>query len=137
MIDYKVVERENPISGDKIFYAMADTVTPMTLDEVSELIERRCTLSSADVKAVLDALQFEVLHALSDGKSVRLGDLGSFRPTIASRSAASAEAFTADNIQRLRVRFTPSAELAARMKADRVQMRNVTPSASGGGESGL
>ena len=128
MINYKVVERENPLTQEKMFYAMADTVTPMTLDEVAELIEKRCTLSSADVKAVLDALQFEVLHALLDGKSVRLGDLGSFRPTVSSKSANSADEFDSSNIKRVRVRFTPSAELSDRLRTDRVQLRNVTAS---------
>lgn len=50
-------------------------------------------MSSADVKAVLDALQYEVIDALQNGNSVRLGDLGSFRLSIkANGSNPSAEA---------------------------------------------
>ena len=116
---------------------MVNPVTPMTLDQVAELIERRSTISTADVKGVLDALQFELIHALSDGKSVRLGDLGSFRPTLSSRSAESAEAFLPSNIKGVRVRFTPSSALTERLRVDRVSLRNVTdPVVPGADEEG-
>lgn len=48
-------------------------------------------MSIADSKAVLDALQYGVITALKDGKSVRLGDLGSFRLTISSEGVATVE----------------------------------------------
>lgn len=137
MISYRVVERENPVTRQKVYYALVNPVTPMTLDRVAELIERRSTISTADVKGVLDALQFELLHALMDGKSVRLGDLGSFRPTLSSRSAESAEAFLPSNIEGVRVRFTPSAALTERLKIDRLSLRNVTdPAVPGADEEG-
>ena len=85
---------------------------------------------------MLDALQFEVRNALVDGKSVRLGDLGSFRPTLSSRSALSADAFLPANIKGVRVRYVPSAALKNDLKLDRVSLRNVTPAASGGDDEG-
>ena len=136
MISYKVVERENPSTRQKVFYAQVSPVTPMTLDQVAELIERRSALSSADVKGVLDALQFEVLHALLDGKSAPLAAPGSSRPTLASRAAATAEEFQPGNIKNVRVRFTPSASLMERLRANRVSLRNVTAPATGSEEEG-
>ncbi len=136
MLTYKVVERQNALTKQLQYYAQVSPVTPVTLDQIVELIEKRSTVTSADVKAVLDALQFEVRNALVDGKSVRLGDLGSFRPTLSSRSALSADAFLPANIKGVRVRYVPSAALKSDLKLDRVSLRNVTPAASGDDDEG-
>ena len=136
MLTYKVVERQNALTKQLQYYAQVSPVTPVTLDQIVELIEKRSTVTSADVKAVLDAHQFEVRNALVDGKSVRLGDLGSFRPTLSSRSALSADAFLPANIKGVRVRYVPSAALKSDLKLDRVSLRNVTPAASGDDDEG-
>ena len=136
MLTYKVVERQNALTKQLQYYAQVSPVTPVTLDQIVELIEKRSTVTSADVKAVLDALQFEVRNALVDGKSVRLGDLGSFRPPLSSRSALSADAFLPANIKGVRVRYVPSAALKSDLKLDRVSLRNVTPAASGDDDEG-
>ena len=114
------------MTRQKLFYAQVADVKPVTLDKIVDLIEKRSTVSSADVKAVLDALQYEIKNALEDGKSVRLGDLGSFRPTIASRSAGSAEEFLPSNIKAVRVQFTPSSKLKSDLAIDRVSIQRVT-----------
>lgn len=137
MIPYKVQAKKNPKTDRTAWYAqMADT-QPMTLDEVNDLIEKRSTTSSADVKAVLDSLQFEVFQALRNGKTVRLGDLGSFRPTITSDGAPDRESVTAELIRRVRVRFTPSSRLRRLMDKGNVSFRRVAPAAAeDGGEAG-
>ena len=137
MLTYKVVERQNALTKQLQYYAQVSPVTPVTLDQIVELIEKRSTVTSADVKAVLDALQFEVRNALVDGKSVRLGDLGSFRPTLSCRASLSAEAFTAANLKGVRVRFTPSARMETELKLDRVSVRLVTDEAPADDEGGL
>ena len=114
-------------------------VRPLTLDKIAELIEKRSTVSSADIKAVLDALQFEILNALEEGFSVRLGDVGSFRATLTSRSADSAEAFLPSNIKGIRVRFTPSAKLNEELTPDKVSVVRMAeaPDAGADEEGGL
>lgn len=87
---------------------------PMTLAQITKRIEKRSTVSSADVKAVLDALQSEVIDALQNGNSVRLGDLGSFRLTIKANgtdTAAEAKAKGANLIKEVSVQFTKSATM--------------------------
>ena len=77
-------------------------------------IEKRSGVSSASVKAVLDALQYEILQTLADGNSVRLGDLGSFRLTIARRGRIDGERSKgkgANLIKRVSVRFTKSSAM--------------------------
>ena len=89
---------------------MAPT-TPVTLAQIIKRIEKRSTVSSADVKAVLDALQYEVIDALQNGNSVRLGELGSFRLSIkanGSDTSAEAKKVGANAIKAVNVQFTKS-----------------------------
>ena len=74
-------------------------------------IEKTCTVSSADIKAVLDALQHEIVESLRAGNSVRLGDLGSFRATLSSSGVEAPENVSASLIKSVRVRFTPGAKM--------------------------
>ena len=125
-LKYRIVERQNALTKTLQYYAQVEPVEPLTLQDIAEGIEKTSTVSSADIKAVLDALQFEVIRALRAGNSVRLGDLGSFRPTLTSRSALSAEAFTRDNLKGVRVQFTPSGRMRTELALDRVSVRLVT-----------
>lgn len=92
MIKYVIRAKKNLLSPGKEvkYYPQAAPSTPMTLSQITRRIEKRSTVSSADVKAVLDALQTEVIDALQNGNSVRLGDLGSFHLTIKANGAATA-----------------------------------------------
>lgn len=81
------------------------------LAQIVKQIEKRSTVSSADVKAVLDALQYEVIEALKNGNTVRLGDIGSFRLTIKAEGVATAieaKIKGAKLIKQVNVQFTKS-----------------------------
>lgn len=114
MIEYKARAARNITTGEVVYYPAAVLSGTMKIAAVAAEIEKRSTVSSADVKAVLDALQFEVKQALADGHTVRLGDLGSFRPTVvAARGSDEKTEVTARDISHIRVRFTPSSQLQA------------------------
>ncbi len=115
MIQYAVRYIKNATTGDKLYFPQAVLSGTMKLTDVATEVEKRSTVSSADVKAVLDALQFEVRQALADGHTVRLGDLGSFRPTLSAQGADDVKKATTSLIKRVRVRFTPSAALQAEL----------------------
>ena len=87
---------------------------PVMLRTIVGRIEKRSGVSSASVKAVLDALQYEILQTLADGNSVRLGDLGSFRLTMHGEgvtTAKEAKEKGANLIKRVSVRFTKSSTM--------------------------
>ena len=84
MINYQVIPRRHLQSGKKYYYAQIAKVQPFGIDAIIEVISVRTTIASADVKAVLDALQNVTLRLVSEGQSLRLGDLGSFSPTLSS-----------------------------------------------------
>ena len=111
MIKYVIRAKKNPIAKIVKYYPQIAPTTPVTLAQIVKRIEKRSTVSSADVKAVLDALQYEVIEALQSGNSVRLGDLGSFRLSIkANGSTTSDEARRtgANAIKAVNVQFTKS-----------------------------
>lgn len=111
MIKYVIRAKKNPIARSVKYYPQIAPTTPVTLAQIVKRIEKRSTVSSADVKAVLDALQYEVIEALQNGNSVRLGDLGSFRLSIkanGSDTSAEAKKTGANAIKAINVQFTKS-----------------------------
>ena len=111
MIKYLLISRKNPITKEYAYHASAIPVTPVKLEEIAENISATCTVTSADVKAVLDALQAQVINCLRNGQSVRLGDLGSFHARLASAGAPTEEEFSMEHVRGIRVRFTPSSKM--------------------------
>lgn len=108
MIYYNVIKRKSPKDGTVKFYASANRASYATLNQVAENISRECTLTVHDIKAVLSSLQEQIILQLQDGKSVRFGDLGSFRATLQSKGVVNKEDFKKSNISRVMVRFVRS-----------------------------
>lgn len=112
MIKYVIRAKKNPLKKNVVkYYPQMAPTSPLTLDQIIKRVEKRSTVSSADVKAVLDALQYEVMEALASGSTVRLGDLDSFRLTMKSEgaeTAAEAKRKGAQLIKRVNVQFTKS-----------------------------
>jgi predicted histone-like DNA-binding protein len=114
MIKYQLISRKNPITKEYLYCAQAEAVTPVKLEEVAESISASCTVGMADIKAVLYALQEEIVRCLRNGQSVRLGDLGSFHARLSAKGVATVEAFEKNPSEYLKsvlVRFTPSSKM--------------------------
>lgn len=155
MIKYVIQAKKNPLKKNEVkYYPQMAPSTPMTLAQIVKRVEKRSTVSSSDVKAVLDALQFEVIEALEAGNTVRLGDLGSFRLTIKAQgvdTAAEARKKGAQLIKRVNVQFTKSTAMRDTLDArildfafqeniinasDGASGRSGNPGGSGSGEAG-
>ena len=123
MIKYVIQEKKNPLNGEVKYYPQIAPATPMTINQIIKRVEKRSTVSSADVKAVLDALQYEVIDTLESGNSVRLGDLGSFRLTIKAdgmATAAEAKKQGAKLIKQVKVQFTKSTAMRDAFEVQRL-----------------
>ena len=86
-IRFKVIERGQPGvagGGEKKFYASNMISGNSDIEELTEDIEKISTVSGADIRAVLYALTDVIPSMLADGKSVKLGEIGSFRASISS-----------------------------------------------------
>lgn len=111
MLKYNVIPRKSPVDKSVKYYGQLVPVTPVKMADLAENISKECTVTVHDVKAVLSALEEQLISQLRSGRSVRLGDLGSFRPTIGSEGVAQEADFTVSNIKGVRVRFLGSANL--------------------------
>lgn len=109
---YYLVSRRNPLKREEIkWYAQPVRVRPIELQTLATDIESRTTLSSADVKGLLDAVEHELIAQLAAGNRVALGDLGSFKLKIRSRGEKEKKKFTPKNILGTRVLFRCSTKL--------------------------
>jgi predicted histone-like DNA-binding protein len=126
-IKFKVIERGQPgVAGGGIKKQYASPVMDgeLTLAGMTKAIEKICTVSGADIRAVLYALVDVAVDSLADGTIVRLGDLGSLRITLSSEGKNLAPEVTASTIKDVGVIFTPGTrikEALATVKFEKVQ----------------
>ena len=116
MIQYVVRSKKSPRTGTYKYYCEIGPATPIMRKQIIEEIEKTCTLTASDVKACLDALETSIIQHLSAGQAVRLGDLGSFRPTISSWGTTEREKADATLIRKVRCRFTQSGTMGLRLQ---------------------
>ena len=95
---YVVVERKNPLKPQEAakFYAMARSNRRVDTDEVISRVSERSSYSIGELKGCITEFLLEMKNQLALGNIVLLGDMGSFRVTIATGNATeTAEKFKA------------------------------------------
>ncbi|MFL1608374.1 HU family DNA-binding protein, partial [Riemerella anatipestifer] len=97
--------------GDKKFYASSVYQGEKTLEGLTKDIEKISTVSGADIRAVLYALVDVMQTSLSEGRIVRLGELGSMRVSLSSEGKAKEEEVTSAAVKSAKVLFTPGSDL--------------------------
>ena len=85
-------------------------------EELSEMIEKKSTMSRGDVMGVLAEVESTACYMLEKGHPVKLGILGTFFPSIETKSVDSPEKVTSRLIKRLKILFKPSTYLKKRLK---------------------
>ena len=83
----------------------------VTTRNLSESINQKCTLTVADVRAVLAALNTEMYNALSDGYIVHLEGIGRFSLSLKCAPDVNPEYVNAADIKVKGIHFTPDQEL--------------------------
>jgi predicted histone-like DNA-binding protein len=119
-IQIKSVERGQPGvagGGVKKFYASPVHDREISLEGLTKAIEKTSTVNGADIRAVLYAMVEEAVNGLSDGRIIRLGDLGSLRITLNSEGKDTAEEVTATSVKKAGVIFTPGKKLQEMLKS--------------------
>ena len=113
-IKFKVIERGEPGvkgGGAKKFYASPVTKGELTLAGLTKAIEKICTVSGADIRAVLYAMVDVAIDNLGESNIVRLGDLGSLRASLSSDGKDSEKEVDANAIRKASVVFTPGSRI--------------------------
>ncbi|MDH6304501.1 putative histone-like DNA-binding protein [Parabacteroides sp. PF5-5] len=98
-------------AGKTKTYASAKANGYCDLKKLCKLISARSAMSSADVKAILDSLNWVMDVELQSGNIVQLGEFGNFRLSLSSEGTDKEEAFTASNIRKAKIVFFPGASL--------------------------
>ena len=94
--------------GYKKWYARVVKQGEMTMDDVERKIQGRCTVTRADVRAVLSALYEVVGMGLKDGYVVNLDELGKFYLSIRSASVDNPDDFSVQkHVKEIVCKYTP------------------------------
>lgn len=118
MIRLKKVQRPNPldVNAERKYYLSAKSAGEISLEELSENIADRCTLTEADVLATLSALQREMTRNLMSGKIVRFGSFGSFQLSLNSSGVENADDASLAQVKGVRVRFRPGTRIQENLR---------------------
>lgn len=92
-------------------FAVAKSSGYCNMEKLCELISNRSAMSSADVKAVLDSLNWAMGLELRSGNIVQVGEFGNFRLSLTSIGTATEEEFKATKIKKARIVFFPGSSL--------------------------
>ena len=114
-VTYSVSPRVNPSEKGTPpkYYGHVQARGDVSLREMSERIQATCTVTKADVYAVLVALEDVITEALRGGEIVRMGDLGTFQIGISSKGALTEEDYDTSLIKKARINFRPGSALVS------------------------
>ena len=109
---------KNPVDKSVNFHVQSASQPVVGLDELADRIANSSTVGRPDIKAVLDALQYEIIQALRNGRSVRLDEIGTIYSRLQSEGFPTQEACWkagAKAVRKVTVCFRRSQEIARRV----------------------
>ena len=118
-VTYSVVPRINPRDKEAApkFYAQAQARGDVNIRDMATRIQSTCTVTKADVYAVLVALEDVIVEALQNGEIVRLGELGTFQVSLSGKGAETSDDYDASLIKKARINFRPGLTLAGMLSS--------------------
>ena len=84
---------------------------------MADRIQKTCTVTRAEVMAVLVALEDVIMEALEGGEIVRLADLGTFQIGLSGRGAETEDTYDVSMIRKARINFRPGIALSGILAA--------------------
>ena len=112
---FKLIERRNlgkdNKDNPKKFYAQAINNGYVPFAELCSDIAETCTLTSADVKAVLDRMNYMLDKHLKAGRIVQFGEIGNFRLAVGSTGSLTEKDFSTSLIKPPKIVFSPGSTL--------------------------
>lgn len=112
-VTYSVVPRKNLLKKDEPakFYAQAQAHGDVDIKEMSQRIEKSCTVTRADVMAVLIALEDTIVEGLQRGEIVRMGEIGTFQIGLRGKGAEVEADYNVSLIKQAKINFRPGVAL--------------------------
>ena len=115
-INVKVAKKVLHFTKEKkeIYVAKADRGDVIGPDKIAELIAKDTGARPAQVKMILNTLTDSMITWLEEGHGVKLGNYGSFMPSVRSASSENPEKV---GVKRMRLTFYPSKDLYTKVGA--------------------
>lgn len=111
-ITYRIIRRKNNIGGKKDVYILhAIKSGEVDLERLAYEISHQCSLSEADVWAVLVALGQQMQHHLEDGKTVNLDRIGRFNIGFKCKAQENPDDLKPSEIKDFHINYQPSLKL--------------------------
>jgi predicted histone-like DNA-binding protein len=114
-VKFRLINRQNlgkdADTNPRKHYAQAVNNGYVTFDELCVDISENCTLTSADVKAVMDRMNFTLDKHLRAGRIVQFGEIGNFRMAVGSSGAVDEKDFSTSQIRTPKIVFVPGKRL--------------------------
>ena len=110
---YSITKCQNPLNreADSKYYASAEYGEEIDVNALAKEISKSCTLTPADIVAVIESFLDKMPQYLKSSNRIRLNKFGIFKLSFSSVGHDKAEDVSSNDIKSLRVLFTPSAEL--------------------------
>lgn len=89
----------------------------VTLSQLAREIADITSLGRGDVESVLTHLSEIAIRYATMGYSVSLGDLGTLTPRLSAKALPTGKKYTADNIRKVNVRYSPSLDMKEKLRA--------------------
>src|SRR5512133_2514760 len=104
-LQFNAVERPNPLTKEKKWYASPKQTGKRDLKSISKDLAELSSLSAGDVQNVIVNLIDQLPKWLMEGISVKLDGFGSFRLSFSSEGVVTKEEVTANLIKDVRIIF--------------------------------
>ena len=113
----RAIQRANPRDKDapKKWYAVQNSTGLVPETKVAELISDETTLNPSEALMSIRQLRKIIERLMADGHSVKLGDWGTFSPSVNSKGKDKKEDLKATDINAV-INFQPGEELKAAMQ---------------------
>ncbi|WP_242457174.1 HU family DNA-binding protein [Treponema zioleckii] len=105
---YSVTKRQNPLNreADSKYYASAEYGEEIDVNALAKEISKSCTLTPADIVAVIESFLDKMPQYLKSSNRIRLNKFGIFKLSFSSIGHEKAEDVSSNDIKNLRVLFT-------------------------------
>ena len=134
MLQFEIKSKVSPLGdrkGQAVYYAQPIAQSKLGIETLKKRIERETSLTAGDVQNALTSMSHIVCEALSEGRNVDLGELGSLRLVIPSKMMDNKEDVTvAKALKTPKIVFTP--KQAMKDAANSVQL-NINRDSTGEG----
>ena len=110
------IERMNPLTKTKKWYAAIKTIVQVKEKAVAKQIANETTLNPKEAEMALSQLEKVLISNLMASSSVQLGDWGSFHLTCNSEGADTREEVTARAVKGVNIRFKPGKAIKEALK---------------------